>query len=47
MKKTKRAHTGSKKAHKASIGRRGLRDLELLDPGAKKLKGGTGKRTDR
>jgi hypothetical protein len=40
MKTTKKAKTEVKRAAKGSLSRTAVRDLELLDPAARKLKGG-------
>jgi hypothetical protein len=40
MKKTTKAKAEVKRAAKGPLGPRAVRDLELLDPAARKLKGG-------
>ncbi len=46
MKSTKKAKASVKKAAK-SLGPRAVRDLELMDPAARKLKGGAGRKPTR
>ena len=40
MKPTKKAKTDAKRTATGSLSRKAVRDLELMDPAARKLKGG-------
>ena len=46
MKSTKKAKASVKKAAQ-SLGPRAVRDLELMDPSARKLKGGAARKPNR